>query len=455
VRESKTKELSIARLGMVPSRMIGSIALLAAVLSGCIPIAYSQWPQRGVTAGSAQPESAVPVGPYYALVIGNNDYRYLPKLQTAVLDATEVAKLLQESYGFVSPTVLINATRSQILSALNAYRRNLPENANLLIYYAGHGTKDRDTKKAYWLPVNARADNDVEWISASTITEEISALRSTPHILVISDSCYSGELTRSTPAAINPSERSAYLRRMLESPSRTLMASGRDEPVADSGADGHSQFASVLIKSLQQMDEDKFTASDLFQRYIQQGVAGGSNQVPQYSFIQNSGHAYGDFVFSRANNVVPGGPGLVGSSLDTDVIDSTGRSATTTPTVLIEDLTALLRMKPPSDIAGVLHYFKAAYNLKDERMLSEIWPNASSVNKGLIVGHFKQAESIRMTLQLGEPKFGPDHRSATVTGKYSEVYTPKGGSPLSLSPQDITFTLRKTFNAWRIVDLER
>ena len=47
------------------------------------------------------------------------------------------------------------------------------------------------------------------------------------------------------------------------------------------------------------MDEEKFTAGDLFQRFIQPWVAGGSSQVPQYSVIQNSGHAYGDFVFSR------------------------------------------------------------------------------------------------------------------------------------------------------------
>ena len=60
---------------------MGLIAVLAAVLLGGVPIALSQKAQRGVKDGNAQPSSSVALGPYYALVIGNNDYRYLPKLQ--------------------------------------------------------------------------------------------------------------------------------------------------------------------------------------------------------------------------------------------------------------------------------------------------------------------------------------------------------------------------------------
>ena len=140
-----------------------------------------------------------------------------------------------------------------MLTALYGFRNTLPENSSFLIYYAGHGTKDPRTKKVYWLPVDAQDNNDLNWISASTIIEEISALRSA-HVLVISDSCFSGDLTRDVgvPKENNdPSQHSVYLRRMLGSPSRTLMSSGRDEPVADNGSAGHSKFAYALLKSLQ------------------------------------------------------------------------------------------------------------------------------------------------------------------------------------------------------------
>jgi Caspase domain len=55
-----------------------------------------------------------------------------------VNDANAVATILGESYGFKTK-VLHDATRSEILTALNEYRRTLPEHSSLLIYYAGHG----------------------------------------------------------------------------------------------------------------------------------------------------------------------------------------------------------------------------------------------------------------------------------------------------------------------------
>jgi tetratricopeptide (TPR) repeat protein len=258
--------------------------------------------QRGVQDMSSSPTSSLQPGPYYALVIGNNNYRYLNKLQTSVNDANAVAQLLREGYGFQT-TVLLDADRDQILTALVEYRTTLPENSNLLIYYAGHCHHDRDTDEAYWLPVNAQADNSANWISADDITRDVRAIPSA-HVLVISDSCYSGYLVRAADAAIEPKERGAYLKKMLKSKSRNLMSSGGDEPVADSGAPGHSVFAWAILESLRQMEDDNFTAADLFQRFIQPGVGGRSDQLPQYSLIRNSGHEYGDFVFSRSSGSV-------------------------------------------------------------------------------------------------------------------------------------------------------
>jgi TonB family protein len=279
--------------------------MLAVSLSVLVTYAQNQAPKRGVQI-TPEPVQTISAGPYYALVIGNNNYQYpLNKLETAVNDATAVGNLLRERYGFRATRVLLNASRAQMLTALYGYRNTLPENSSFLIYYAGHGTKDPRTKKVYWLPVDAQDNNDLNWISASTIIEEISALRSA-HVLVISDSCFSGDLTRDVgvPREINePSQHSAYLRRMMGSPSRTLMSSGRDEPVADNGSGGHSKFAYALLKSLQLIDQDEFTAGYLFQNYIQTWVAGSSEQVPQYTIIPNSGHAFGDFVFSRGGKV--------------------------------------------------------------------------------------------------------------------------------------------------------
>ena len=257
--------------------------------------------QSGVHDVSPSTAPSLQTGPYYALVIGNNNYKYLRHLLTPVSDANDVAQLLRERYGFQTQ-VLLDADRSHILTALVNYRKTLPANSNLLIYYAGHGYHDRDTDEAYWLPVDAQADNNANWISADDITSNVKATPSS-HVLIISDSCYSGYLVaggfRTLEAEINPEDRHALLEKLLGSKSRNLMSSGGDEPVADTGAPGHSIFAAAILDSLRQIEYDSFAAGDLFDRFIQPRVGGRSDQLPQYSWIRNSGHISGDFVFSR------------------------------------------------------------------------------------------------------------------------------------------------------------
>ena len=88
------------------------------------------------------------------------------------------------------------------------------------------------------------------------------------------------------------------------------MASGGDEPVSDSGTDGHSVFAYALLRALQQSSQSVFTASDLFYGSVRQQVAGKSDQLPQYSIIRNSSHDEGDFVFVKAERPIAETPAV-------------------------------------------------------------------------------------------------------------------------------------------------
>src|SRR5205085_12433648 len=109
--------------------------------------------------------------------------------------------------------------------------------------------------------------------------------------LVASDSCYSGTLTRDLNLSLpRPSEREQFLQRMAAGHSRTLMASGGDEPVADGGGEGHSIFAGALLRGLREMDKAQFTAAELFRSYIEESVAGRANQTPEYNPLRSSGH---------------------------------------------------------------------------------------------------------------------------------------------------------------------
>ena len=194
--------------------------------------------------------------------------------------------------------------RDNILTAITHFRKSLAENDSLLIYYAGHGSYDRQTEKGYWLPVDADPDPLITSrdISADDLTTEVRGLDAR-HVLIISDSCFSGDLSRAA-GDISPSDgNQVFIHRMQRAPSRTIMASGSDEPVSDAGSQGHSVFAAQLLQALQTRTEKSFTADDLFVS-IRKPVLSRSGQSPQYRTLRDSVRQSdnldnGDFVFNR------------------------------------------------------------------------------------------------------------------------------------------------------------
>jgi uncharacterized protein len=281
-------------------RRWGLLALAAALaLIAMRPVALKAQEQRGFAQSGASDGVAVN-GNYYALVIGIDKYPApLHQLKTAVNDAQSVGRLLHDRYGFQVQYLLDqNATRYNILNALGKLRAALHENDNLLIYYGGHGYFDHETDRTYWLPVDADSGTSPNTIMADDLTSLIRALPSR-HVLIVSDSCYSGGLSRDADGPARTGSDPGLLNRELRSRSRTLMASGGNEPVSDSGANGHSVFANAILNALERTDEPMFTAIDLFYTSVRRQVAGKSAQLPEYSTIRNSNDEDGDFVFVR------------------------------------------------------------------------------------------------------------------------------------------------------------
>ena len=234
------------------------------------------------------------LGTYYALVIGNKNYRYLNKLKTSINDAEAVAEILQTKYNF-QVTKLIDANRSEIFEALGLLRNRLNINDNLLIYYAGHGDIDRSTERGYWLPVDAERINRANWIPNEDITNDLKAMQA-KHVLIVSDSCYSGTLTRGVDTAkMKEGGKAIWVQRMAKSRSRTAMTSGGLEPVVDTGRGNHSVFANIFLKTLRENTEIIDTDS-LFET-IRRGVVLNARQTPKYEDIKFCGHDDGDFIW--------------------------------------------------------------------------------------------------------------------------------------------------------------
>jgi len=232
-------------------------------------------------------------GDYHALVIGNNNYRFLAKLRTAIDDAQEVGHVLRDNYGF-NVTIVTDATRSDILLALGSLREEMTKRDNLLIYYAGHGYLDEEADEGYWLPVDAQSDSTLNWVSNSSITSTLKAIPA-KHVLIVADSCYSGKLARGVHIVKKTHN---YLSKISGKRARSVLCSGGLEPVIDSGGKGgHSVFASYFIDALKE-NKDIILGAELFSK-IRRPVMLNSDQTPEYSDIRKAGHEGGDFLFVR------------------------------------------------------------------------------------------------------------------------------------------------------------
>ena len=260
----------------------------------------------------AEPVIATPAR-RLALVIANDTYDdpAFPQLATPMADAEEVARVLKQRFGFTTlleggdkPLDLFmrNATKSQILQILFDLRRRLTAEDQLLIYYAGHGESEPDLG-SYWVPADGQAGADFTWIDAEEITRELRRMNAAS-VLVISDSCYAGGLSRSaSEPAPEQAARERYLGKASRLKSRQLMASGGEEPVEDGGGGGHSVFAKALIDALNAMPEKTFTASELFEQKVKPAVISAANaltegQTPGFSRIAKAGDEPGsEFVF--------------------------------------------------------------------------------------------------------------------------------------------------------------
>ncbi len=249
--------------------------------------------------------TSVDFGRFYALVIGNKDYTQLPSLKTSVNDARAVEEVLRTRYGYKT-TLLINANRHQVMTALNDLRKILTGKDNLLIYYAGHGEIDKADQSAYWLPTDAEMDNSANWVSSHSITEYLNII-SARHILVVADSCYSGAMTKGSiarlPEQMAEEKRTKWLEFMVKRKARTVMTSGGEKPVLDSGGGQHSIFAKAFLKVLKQ-NEGLMEDYELFRAvsgYVKKTASLiGFIQAPQYSAMLHAGHEGSPFFFVPA-----------------------------------------------------------------------------------------------------------------------------------------------------------
>ncbi len=272
--------------------------------------------KRGIGLELHEPVARAPFsgGFYRALIIGNNVYHdpsgQWPHLKTAVSDARSLSQVLKSQYGFSDISLLENATRRDVLKAMEALANRALPNDNILVYYAGHGFIDDEKQRGFWVPVDANGLDNTTFLRNSTIRDELNLIASrAKHTLLISDSCFSGSLLRPVSRGLSQvSDSEKYFKKVSSKKSVQIMAAGGIEYVDDNfQSSGHSPFTYFLLNELKNNDRELITLSELSQN-VTRVVANNVEQVPQSGVLQGAGDELGEFIFIKLNVEVDGVP---------------------------------------------------------------------------------------------------------------------------------------------------
>ena len=139
----------------------------------------------------------------FALVIGNEDYNsmktgatYQPDVEFAVRDAETFAKFATNVMGVKEDNVILvkNATYAQLKSNLEKITKLAkanPKGLELIVYYAGHGQVDGDSKESYLIPVDVSITSPTAGMKLEDFYGTLSACNAEKTVVFL-DACYSG-----------------------------------------------------------------------------------------------------------------------------------------------------------------------------------------------------------------------------------------------------------------------
>ena len=150
---------------------------------------------------TSEVDSLIPVAPIvrndtYALVIGNQNYRFVSEVPYAIHDARVFRDYCQKALGLPAENIHIceDATKQLILEDELVWLETIKnrDKKKLIIYYAGHGVPDtKKQNKAYLLPTDVRGTKPENGIALDDFYARIGDLAFNQTSIFL-DACFSG-----------------------------------------------------------------------------------------------------------------------------------------------------------------------------------------------------------------------------------------------------------------------
>lgn len=238
-------------------------------------------------------------GKDYALFFANDDYNVNPhfrNLKNPVKDAKAIEKELKEVFGFQT-RIFSNYSKGQIYQKLEEWQqKTFLEDAQLFVFFTGHGIFNELETKGYFVPNVKDADygHYIDLTSLGNIITKIPC----KHILLAIDACYSGTIDEEIAfkggkfkrPGTEEGDRANMIHQQLRNKTRLLITSGGKKRTPD--GEDHSPFTNAILSGLRSAyvnGEQLFLWTDLLAQLER------VSPIPHQGHLR--GHEDGGFVF--------------------------------------------------------------------------------------------------------------------------------------------------------------
>ncbi len=227
----------------------------------------------------------------FAVIIANEKYSNESKVEYAINDGRTFKEYCRKTLGL--PDINIhyreNATKNNIEQEIDWVAKvaeAFGNDAQIIIYYAGHGIPDEETSTAYLLPVDGIGNNIKTGYSLISLYDKLSSLPAR-NVIVLMDACFSG--TKRGEGMLT-SARGVAIKAKATQPQGNLLvfsAAQGEETAYPYQEKGHGMFTYFLLKKLQETKGNctlgeigDYVKSQVARRSI---VVNGKSQTPTMS----------------------------------------------------------------------------------------------------------------------------------------------------------------------------
>lgn len=229
----------------------------------------------------------------FAVIIGNENYQRVSKVDYALNDSRVFAKYCNRTLGIPEQNIRVynDATFGDIAAAMNditeicsAYRGK----AKVIFYYAGHGVPDEGSRNAYLLPVDANGSQLETCYALNKIYEQLGNLPAESVITLI-DACFSGSLRGEGMLASARGIRLKPRENKISGNMVVISAASGDQTALPYPEKNHGLFTYFLLSKLRDSKGD-ITIGDMAD-YLSEEVAKQAivvNKKPQTPDIKSS-----------------------------------------------------------------------------------------------------------------------------------------------------------------------